>query len=150
MAHGQKLTLDALKPRQYEFEVESPDGEMMVFTFRAPSQATFWSIDADNKAPDKAKFAKTFNKDMAGNIIPIPDDDAYQREFSDYIQRIMFKKILEIWVDSETVLKGKTEEDRLVEMSDLAAWVISALWKITQMLMATGTDAINARTFRGD
>ena len=145
-----KLTLDALKPREYQFQVESPDGDMVMFTFRALSQAVFWNIDAGNKPPDKNRFAVDFHKDMQGNVIPIPDEDAYQKELSAYLQVNMFKKILATWVDADTLLTGKTEEDRLKEMGELAAWVISALWKIANMLMATGTDAISARPFRGD
>jgi len=147
------LTLDALKPRDYEFEVEAPDGDIVVFKFRAPSQAAFWTIDTDNPAPDREKFINPdmpFHKDFQGNPIPVRDPEGYQKAFEEYVKVMMFKKILVVWVDADTLLKGKTEDARMVELGELASWVISALWKITQMLMATRTDVINARPFRGD
>lgn len=148
-----KLTLDALKPRDYVFQVESPDGETVTFTFRAPSQAAFWGIDTGNPAPDRDDFVNQqmpFNKDFQGNVIPVRDKEGYQKAFEVFVRDMMFRKILAVWVDADTLLKGKTEAERMCELGELASWVISALWKITQMLMATRRDVINAISFRGN
>jgi phage-related protein len=147
-----RVTLEQLKPREYEFDVTMPDGEIIAFTMRAPSQAAMWQIELNTPEPIRDKFVNRTNpyhKTDTGQIVPIIDDEAYITAQTERFQTIMYKKILASWVDAESMLKGKTEEEQIAEMAELGSWVISALWKMTQSLVVTTTDAISASKFRG-
>jgi len=148
---ARSITLQDLKPREYEFDVEMPDGEMVSFTMRAPSQAQMWAVERGIPIPQRDQFvnrSNPFHKDANGNVVPIIDDQAYIAAQEDRLQQIMYRKILAAWVDAP--LEGDTEEERIAEMATLGSWAISALWKMTQALVTTNSDAIAARKFRGD
>jgi hypothetical protein len=153
MSNPRTLTLDDLKPREYEFEVIMPDDERAVFVMRAPSQAEMWEIERRLPEPQRDQFIDRkhpFNKDAEGNIIPIYDKEAFIEAQANRLQQIMYLKILAAWVDADAILGCASEEEQLAVMGSLGSWVISALWKMTQSLVVTPADAISARKFRGD
>lgn len=146
---GRRATLADLMVQTYEFEIESPAGEVLVVEMRALSQAELIGIGRDLPPYPKATHVKEYHKDEDGKITPIYDyeDPEYRKAVDDRRRAEMKLGILRSWVDD---LHGETEAEKLEEMDKLAGWAMSGLWQIFNLLSTTSAEAIKHRPFRGN
>ena len=146
---GRRATLTDLMVQTYEFEIESPVGEVMVVEMRALSQAELIGIGYDLPPFPQATHVKEYKKDDDGSIKPIMDyeDPVYQKAVHDRRRLEMKLGIVRSWV---TDLPGETESEKLGALDKLAGWAFSGLWQIFTMLSTTSAEAIKHRPFRGN
>jgi len=146
---GRRATLADLMVQTYEFEIESPVGEVLFVEMRALSQAELLDIGRALPPFPQATQVKEYKKDENDQIKPVFDyeDPAYRKAIEERRRMEMKLAVLRSWVAD---LPGETEDEKLAELDNLAGWALSGLWQIVSMLITTSSEAIKHRPFRGN
>jgi hypothetical protein len=142
-----RATFEALVAHTYQFEVIDPNGDSMLVVMRAPLVSEVWSQDREMPAKPEAPIKDIKRDEVTGEIVPIraTDDPDYQRAVTDWNLNWMYQRILLCWTES---VPGETEAEQSTALAQLPNWSLSALWQCTQLVMATGRDAV--RPFLGN
>ena len=143
-----KATFESLKPKVYEYDVETPDGETMSVEMRAPTQAEMWRISQTMppRPTPPQSFENPFRKDETGVLQPVYNyaDKGYQNQLQDWLRIQMQRQILVCWTEP---VPGDTVDEQLAALDALPKWVLTVLWKCTQLVTQVEESAIKVRPF---
>ncbi|RPI92474.1 MAG: hypothetical protein EHM39_13595 [Chloroflexi bacterium] len=132
--------------RVYQFEIESPDGEILAIEMRDVTADELYDATRDVKSP-QPPFKDTFAKTADGTVIRELnyDDPAYLRALEIHRQKIMAAQIMKAWT---ATVPGETREEQIQQVMDLPAWVFIGLWKMVEWLITASEERIKNRPFR--
>jgi len=145
---GRRATPADFKVQTYEFEIESPVGEVWIVEMRALSQTDL--LEVGRKMPPFPQAQVTdYKTNEDGKVEPIRNfnDPAYERAIQDWRRLQMRLTVLQSWQVEWMV---ETEEEKLACLDGLAGWASSGLWQIVNMLISSSSEAIKYRPFRGN
>jgi hypothetical protein len=147
MTEARKARFEDFKHQTHEFEVITPDEQHLIIEVKSLTpdevlEALRWA----GPAPE-APFTDEFGETDRGEIYRKRDynDPAYLRALEQYRQRQMNAQILACWVAD---VPGETVDEKLDAIASLPSWIVSALWKVTNRVLATAEQDIKHRPFR--
>lgn len=133
----------------YHFNVETPDGQLFQFEFRAPTQSEVWATDLAMRAKPEPPLSGFEGTVAAGDLKPVHNakDPGYQHALADWVAESMMRKILLCWTEE---VPGDTVEEKLAALRDLPNWTISALSRCVTLITMAGQVALADRPFRAE
>lgn len=144
---ARKASFADFKAQTYEFEIDSPDGDVLIVELRAMTPDERAEIDF-RRNPKPQPPVMDFRV-IDGSPYPVYnyEDAGYTAQFGAWVNRRMRLLIIHALVMD---LPGETDDERLDALNSMAAWALDGLWRAVQMLTAVGDDAVRRHSFQPD
>jgi hypothetical protein len=144
---ARKATFEDFQHQTHEFEVITPDNQHLIIEVKSLTPDEVIEAGRWAGTPPEAPFSDKFGETDKGEIYRERDynDDGFIRALERYRQRQMHAQILGCWAIE---VPGETIDERLDYIASLPSWVVSALWKVTNRVLATAEGDIKHRPFR--